>query len=181
MADLIDLIKWRIAGAANGTQHPSAASQAIVVADEQTLGFALPPLLKRLYLEVGNGGWGPGNGILGLTGGAKDDLGCTAVEDYLGRRASSPEDPAWRWPEGLLSICHWGCGIYSCVSCLEPGFPMVVFDPNAHDDGQGWADAFYAEDIAFDRWMRLWAEGQDLWERLYAEGGVVAKAMQGRL
>ena len=30
------------------------------------LGFALPPLLKRVYLEVGNGGFGPAHGLFEL-------------------------------------------------------------------------------------------------------------------
>ena len=42
---------------------------------EHDLGFPLPPLLKELYLRVGNGGYGPGYGLIGTTGGAKDDLG----------------------------------------------------------------------------------------------------------
>jgi hypothetical protein len=29
---------------------------------ESRLSFPLPPLLKRLYVEIGNGGFGPGYG-----------------------------------------------------------------------------------------------------------------------
>jgi hypothetical protein len=39
-----------------------------VQATEQALGFALPPLLRAVYLQVANGGFGPGTG---LTGGAR--------------------------------------------------------------------------------------------------------------
>ncbi len=40
-------------------------------AAEAELGFALPALLRRLYLEVENGGFGPGAGLLGVEGGIR--------------------------------------------------------------------------------------------------------------
>jgi hypothetical protein len=41
---------------------PAPASEAEVDAAEAALGFRIPPFLLRLYLEVGNGGFGPGAG-----------------------------------------------------------------------------------------------------------------------
>ena len=41
-----------------------------VAAAEVRLGFRLPPLLRRIYTEVANGGIGPGTGLVGLSGGA---------------------------------------------------------------------------------------------------------------
>jgi hypothetical protein len=49
-----------------------ATPQAIALA-EVALRYSLPTLLRRLYLEVGNGGFGPGYGVLGLQGGHLDD------------------------------------------------------------------------------------------------------------
>ena len=85
MADIVERVRKRIE---SGSKDPRAfavrppapaATYASIAADEQTLCFKVPALLKRLYVQVGNGGWGPGYGLLGLTGGAKDDLGQTAV------------------------------------------------------------------------------------------------------
>ena len=42
-------------------------------ASEKQLGFALPNLLTQLYSSIGNGGFGPGYGMLGVVGGAADD------------------------------------------------------------------------------------------------------------
>lgn len=39
------------------------ASPAAVDAAEAALGFAIPQLLRRLYIEVGNGGFGPNYGL----------------------------------------------------------------------------------------------------------------------
>lgn len=42
------------------------ATIAEVDAAEVALGFAIPPLLRRLYTEVGNGGFGPNYGLEGV-------------------------------------------------------------------------------------------------------------------
>ena len=83
-----------------------AAPEAVEEAEEE-IGYPLTPLLRRLYLEVGNGGFGPGYGILGLKDGHSDDGGHTAIELY---RERAPR-------EGLLPVCYWGCGIYSLIDC----------------------------------------------------------------
>jgi hypothetical protein len=46
---------------------------------ERILGFEVPLLLKLLCLQIGNGGFGPGYGLLDLLTGANDDLGDNAV------------------------------------------------------------------------------------------------------
>jgi hypothetical protein len=148
-------------------------------ADEKELGFALPPILKRLYLEIGNGGFGPGYGLMGLTGGATDDLGDTALNSYRTRRSDDPEEP-WEWPAGLLPICNWGCAIYSCIDCSKPTFPMVIFDPNVHDGSTNWTDAFFDECESFERWIELWASGVNLWDRMYGEGGKIRTVLEAR-
>src|SRR5690349_18197268 len=51
---------------------------------ETLTGLRLPILLRRLYLEIGNGGFGPHGGILGITpAGWKDELDNTALSFYL--------------------------------------------------------------------------------------------------
>jgi hypothetical protein len=41
---------------------------------EEFMGFAHPPLLRALYMQVANGGFGPGTGLLGAFGGYLADL-----------------------------------------------------------------------------------------------------------
>src|SRR5262245_42422182 len=125
LPDIIEQIRARIkegyltpSGSAAGKPSPVTTSEAIAV-DEQDLGFSLPPLLKGLYLTIGNGGWGPGYGLLGLTGGAPDDVGNTALSSYRSRRSWTYSNPSERWPEKLIPICNWGCAIYSCVDLLD--------------------------------------------------------------
>src|SRR4051812_48905408 len=49
---------------------------------ERRLGFPFPPLLKRVYAEVGNGGFGPGAGTLGLEGGYASADGRVLPAEY---------------------------------------------------------------------------------------------------
>lgn len=179
MGDLTDRIGKRIqAGYRNPAgfiaHGPAPVATGVgIAADEARLGFVLPPLLKRLYAQVGNGGWGPGYGLIGLSGGMPDDTGRTAVEDYLLRTSGpNPDEPDWRWTEGLVPICHWGCAIYSCVDCLQQRSPMILFDPNV--DAPSLADAFFPEQVNFDEWIGLWADGIDLWDRMYGACGIVS-------
>jgi hypothetical protein len=155
------------------------AIQHELAVDEATLGFSLPPLLKQIYLEVGNGGFGPGYGLLGMSNGARDDLGRTAPEKYWLFKQGDPDDAAWSWPEALLPICHWGCAIYSCISCADPNFPMRIFDPNLRA-GPSWEDAHFVEAVSFSSWIRAWAQGKDLWDTMYGDNGRVTRLLLAR-
>jgi hypothetical protein len=155
------------------------ADPADIANDERQLGFALPPLLKRIYTEIGNGGFGPGYGLTGLTNGVPDDTGKTAPVLYQQFSEDNAGEPTWRWPKKLLPICHWGCAILSCVDCAAPSFPMRIFDPNMHE-ADDWADAFFDEADSFDAWIKAWADGADLWQRMYSNDGHAARILLAR-
>ena len=144
--------------------------------DERDLGFEFPSLLKRLYSEIGNGGFGPGYGLIGLSKGVPDDLGKTAPEIY---RQFRTRDTNWNWPVGLLPICHWGCAILSCIDCADSNFRMRIFDPNAHN-GNDWSDAFFEESPDFETWIGAWSKGVNLWDTMYGEGGHIFQILSDR-
>jgi hypothetical protein len=104
---------------------PPASSEAVGEA-ERELGFPLPALLKACYLEVGNGGFGPAYGILGLRGGYVSDCG-TLVEFYRDLR-DRQEPEGKRWKAGLLPFCEWGCGMFSCVDCQDASHPVCLYE-----------------------------------------------------
>lgn len=118
--------------------YPPAPPE-VVTRAEQQLGFALPPLLKRLYTEVANGGFGPG--LVGLEGGYADEEWPedTLVGLYHGYREYAahlmecePEVGAEPWPERLLPVCSEGCAMMLCLDCSEPEMPVVRYDPHYH-------------------------------------------------
>lgn len=117
---------------------------------EQALGMPIPGPLRDLYVAVANGGFGPGYGILGLAGGATDDLGQSSLDIYLNFSLPDPEDPSWQWRPEVLPICYWGCVVYSCVDCSTPDAVMVGFD-----EGRWVPDGRTLEE-----WLRAWLKGQ---------------------
>ena len=105
------------------TPYPKVTEEEVNNAENE-LGFSIPPLLKGIYQEIGNGGFGPGYGMLGIKGGQLTDDGDTIVEHYKGLCMPDEEDSLWSWPHGLLPFCDWGCAIYSCISC--PNHPYLT-------------------------------------------------------
>ena len=179
MDAIIALVRGRLPDGPSSLCAPLAREDALA-SDERRLGFRLPLLMKRLYREIGNGGFGPGYGLIGLSGGALDDIGRTAPEIYASFSEPGEDDSDLKWPRGLLPICHWGCAIYSCIACAAPGFPMKIFDPNLHVSASSWDDAFFDEALTFDDWIEAWARGQDLWENSYGDDGVVVRELLRR-
>jgi hypothetical protein len=59
-APLTDMADWRAA------KLFPCVSEDLVQAVERRLGFALPQLLRDVYTRVGNGGFGPAYGLIGI-------------------------------------------------------------------------------------------------------------------
>jgi hypothetical protein len=96
---------------------------------EGELGFRLPTLLRDLYIQVGNGGFGPGYGILGLKDGWADDEDRSAFDLYQELFIENPQNPQdYYWPDKLLPICDWGCAIYSCLDCTREDGPIWTWE-----------------------------------------------------
>ncbi|HEV3298888.1 MAG TPA: SMI1/KNR4 family protein [Planctomycetaceae bacterium] len=153
-------------GATDGRIHPRTAirpptAKAIQVA-ERMIGFELPPLLRTIYLKVGNGGFGPEYGIVGTKGGAKLD-GCTLETCYQRMLKLEKENAEWRWPARLLPLAKYGCGMWSCVDCEYQKLPMVLWDPNnldaeldSADARLNWGNSFWDQGLSFKNWLESW-------------------------
>src|SRR4051812_41777340 len=122
MDSLLERIRARIA-AGLPNDHPGewlAVQQPVgpeaAAAAEARLGFPLPDLLRRLYTEVGNGGFGPWFGLLPLSA---DSLGqhppaeaeFDLVGDYLRLVRLRAGDPQG-WPAGLVPAFYCGCTVF---------------------------------------------------------------------
>src|SRR4026207_99320 len=62
--------------------HPPVSLDELELA-EKRLGFQLPSLLRSLYLQIGNGGFGPGHGLLGLNDKGARNYHMNLVDWYL--------------------------------------------------------------------------------------------------
>lgn len=146
-------VSLRISGSYGASSLCTPAALETVREAERQMGLRLPSLLKRLYVEVGNGGFGPGYGLYGVTGGFAEDLqGLTLPELYL-------EEIDYYWPDKLVPICDWGCTIGSAVDCSSVEGEMVFV-------GDG-SPRCMPEGISFTEWMEDWVTGVDLFQRAY--------------
>lgn len=153
MTDHQALIRRVRARAAQESAHlPLCADAGAVAEAERLLGFALPPLLARLYREVANGGFGPEYKLFPLVG-----EGRTAVSEY-GTEGREPS----HWPLGVLPIMDWGCAMYAAVDCLRPEAPVLLFEPNAVEDN--WPDAWFQDAPSLADWLDNWLNGKGWWE-----------------
>lgn len=133
---------------------------------ETQLGFPLPRLLRRIYLEVGNGGFGPGYGLLPLNE-LPPNVGpdtASLVAEYQGMRAFSQQDieeyfaedeeKPTLWPEHVLILCDWGCNIYSCLDCSPPELPIFRMDSN-----ENFLVEWALEAPSLQQWLERWIDG----------------------
>lgn len=153
----IELIRTRAMCEETRTNHakwgcpPLAepASLELIHASERTLGFALWPDLRRVLAEIANGGFGPGNGLIGLPGGRTDDNG----NSILQLRLRLFDEKELKYP--LVPICDWGCGIWSCVDC-ERGEILTCSEFGLTNT-----------EFQFAAWLEQWAQGVDLWKGMF--------------
>jgi hypothetical protein len=155
-SELILAVKARV-------PHPSLppVTQAGLTEAEGRLGFAIPSLLRELYLHVGNGRFGPGYGVLSLNEIGDGEL--SLVELYLGMRQHDPADPSWKWPVELLAFCDWGCNIYSCLDCVRPSNPVLTYErvPECMEH------SFVPTRDSFETWLRDWLAGLTVFDPVY--------------
>jgi len=159
--DLLQRIRGFVEASDSSVACPPTTAAA-VAAFEASLGLRLPRLYARLLTEVGNGGFGPGYRIMGIPpdGYVDSDLGAVDLgAAYRERRTC--DDPAWRTPEGLLFLCHWGCGIFSYVDTLSAGAAVVT------DDALPERIEYVETSSSLAGWLTDWIEGVNLWEAMH--------------
>jgi hypothetical protein len=140
--------------------YPCLSERDILTA-ERLLGFPLPPTVRRIYTAIGNGGFGPAYGLLGLLGGATDEDELDAVHLYLQHRRPDDHDPHWCWPDRLLPIGHLGCAMSMCVDCTDAEGRLIWFEPNPHSEGAPWSDSFIPFPVTLVEWLERWLDGAD--------------------
>src|SRR5687768_9046078 len=85
--------------AADGNRHqakpgPTVTTE-VLQAAERALGFQLPELLRAVYVKLGNGGFGPEYGIVGIKGGFEVDK-CSLEACYERMLQLEQNNSLWR-------------------------------------------------------------------------------------
>lgn len=118
-----------------------------IAAAEARLGFALPPELRRLYTEIGDGGFGPGAGLLPLE---------RAVDIYLDRIANPPGWRGQTWPAQLLPFT----GTEPGNDCIDIGTGEIIYwDEEELADGPSdkvWRRSFKPDAPDLGAWLERW-------------------------
>lgn len=114
------------------------------------MGCNLHPFHRRLLQEVGNGGFEPSDGLIGIPGGSLDVDGRSIIE------LRKTLFPAFyhRTTFRVIPICDWGDGIWSCIES-DTGRVLSMSEFGLKDMG---AD--------FQRWLEEWVSGANLWQRI---------------
>jgi hypothetical protein len=138
-------------------QLPGPASAAELDAAERRLGVAFPKLLRRLYAEVANGGFGPGPGLVGIRGGWTTEHGKSIEDLYDEMLDATTENPAWAWPADLVPVVDLH-GVYACVDCSTDAGRIVEFDFEELDDDDlsSWSRAFTERAASLAEWLGSW-------------------------
>jgi hypothetical protein len=199
MASFIERLKDRIkdldrvSDPAVGTRKAPdpPASEAQVAAAERTLGFVLPSTLRRIYIEVANGGFGPAYGLYGVPTKITQARRDRFWEGHW-RRVKLPRDdpnwwpadvvpacrfdivdlhqtywrlddtdPAWRWPAKLIPACELGCGMYMCIDCNEPAGAIIQLEPNPREAGEPLDDFLVPIAPSIEAWLSAWLDNKD--------------------
>jgi hypothetical protein len=126
---------------------PGPADAAAIAAFEARTGVALPPALRRVYAEVADGGFGPGEGILPLV---------RVAEEYEELREPGMMPRNREWPRTLLPLVSMDPG-WDCVDAATGG--VIAFDPEELDErvsDRRWAAAFRELHPGVEAWLTHW-------------------------
>ncbi|MFF4385011.1 SMI1/KNR4 family protein [Kitasatospora sp. NPDC001547] len=163
MNDFKPLLEHVRTAAANSENLQDPITPQSLDAVEQQLGFRLHPLLAALYTTVGNGGFGPQDGLFELFEAPETEQTNTALGNCHTRGVPGGTDPWWRWPAGVLPILNWGCGMLACVDCHSADGTVLLFEPNAID-GEDASTAWFVDSHSLAEWLRTWLDRRGWYE-----------------
>jgi hypothetical protein len=131
---------------------PSPADDAAIAAAENRLGFGLPADLRRIYIEVADGGFGPGTGLASLE---------TSTDRYLELRTGDELPRGRSWPVGLLPVVVDDPSIVA-VDTTGPEVPVIEWDPDGLSErasAAAWERSFRSVATSMVAWLDAWLAG----------------------
>ena len=134
---------FSVGGSGKPKPAPKPCSEAEVADAEARLGFALPAPLRQYYLEVANGGVGPGGGLYSLKQLLKKWREFT--HEPIGPRGQ-------KWPAKLLPIHgdEW-----DVVAIDRDSGQLIYWDVEEIDYG-GWKKSFVPHADSLEAWLDQW-------------------------
>lgn len=109
---------------------------------EEVVGFKFPELLRRILMEVSNGGFGPGYKLGGLPGGHDCAWG-DILESFKVIQADEGYEDGW------LPVIDWGCAQVTMIDCFDKTQIVTWLSGDVRQ-----------EDYDFNELMRRWVNGE---------------------
>lgn len=138
---------------------PEPATADDLRAAESALGAALPPFLRRVYTELADGGFGPGEGLLSLR---------AAVAALASLRTGGELPRGRTWPDGLLPLVDMQPGF----TCVEAATGRVLdWDPESLSERSTQArfeKSFTEAASSVEAWLDTWVGSRTAEERMAA-------------
>ncbi|OPZ84197.1 MAG: SMI1 / KNR4 family protein [bacterium ADurb.Bin429] len=117
---------------------------------ESRMQVHLPRLFRRLYAEVGNGGFGPGYGLVTLA---------KIIEEYQQQlsiyNACDEDAIELSWPEGLIYLGTEGCTYNFFLDCRDPRYRVIMFSDSHYQERL--EEGMLLLSTTFDDWIGHWA------------------------
>ena len=150
------------------------------------LGYCLPPLLRRLYTEVGDGGFGPD--ARGFACIRPDNLRSngTAWPTLVQLRRQREEYEEYEVPAAWHELTPGGCAICWYVVLDKPDFPVVLHDADGWDPDVGDQPEKGIRHVtpSLRQWLWTWAVGGDTPQRptpgVFCDHGATNQREHGR-
>ncbi|MFE5676340.1 hypothetical protein ACFQ7B_06365 [Streptomyces erythrochromogenes] len=142
-------------------------SRADVDEAERRIGRRLPRLLRRVYTEVADGGFGPDGGLASLARGNRvpgDLQDWTSAVDVHERNRAAGVPASWFFLTG------GGCSMEWYVSLAAVDHPVLLYDADGWvaDRGEDPHDGLRHATASLRHWLWTWADGGHVWEEVLA-------------
>jgi hypothetical protein len=147
-ASLLGAILDRAAAASPAPLKPiDRLDDAEISRVEKSLGFEVPGPLRDLIVRVGDGNFGPFNGIRRLANWAKD---------YRTLRSELPAERNREWPSALLPIVYLN-GKRLCLD-RQSGAVVLWTKPPKKASEKKWLASFVPQSPSLEDWLDRWID-----------------------
>ncbi|CAM5575292.1 SMI1/KNR4 family protein [Streptomyces griseomycini] len=132
---------------------------------ERRIGRPLPELLRRVYTEVANGGFGPDSGLASLTEGnhaARHVSHWPCVVSVYERNRTRSVPPSW------LPLAYGGCTMEWHLSLTAVDNPVLLYDADGWEPawGENPHNGLRHAFSSLRRWLWIWADGGSVWDEV---------------
>ena len=143
---------------------------------ETKIDLTLPSVIKQLYLELGNGDFGPDYGFF-LLEEVEGNKKITLDQAHQELHQAKIKDWDWELSKLLVPFLYWGADIYSLVDCGDPNGAVYVLDENLKDENTTWQSCVWKHQNSILDWLKKWSEGdvsgRSLWLEMYQLKGLL--------